>query len=56
MGAGSEFKTRTQGWIGLNLFSSQNVTPLVYRSAVKDTARTVLNGVSTNSPPRTWWR
>ncbi|MFE4578778.1 ABC transporter substrate-binding protein [Streptomyces chartreusis] len=101
IGAGSEFKTRTQGWIGLkkiygvefgkfqpldagaqstllkllnsdkvqaaniyttdpaivedklvvledpkNLFSSQNVTPLVYKSAVNDTARAALNGVS----------
>ncbi|WP_241826919.1 ABC transporter substrate-binding protein [Streptomyces graminilatus] len=101
LGAGSEFKTRTQGWIGLNsvygvefgkfqpldagaqttlvkllksnqvqaanlyttdpaivedklvvledpkhLFSSQNVTPLVYKSAVNDTAKAALNGVS----------
>jgi osmoprotectant transport system substrate-binding protein len=29
-----------------NLFSSQNVTPLVNKSAVNDTARTVLNAVS----------
>ncbi|MFE9438731.1 ABC transporter substrate-binding protein [Streptomyces sp. NPDC006602] len=101
IGAGSEFKTRTQGLVGLksvygvefkkfqpldagaqstllkllqngtvqaanlyttdpaivedklvvledpkNLFSSQNVTPLVYKSAVNDTAKTALNGVS----------
>ncbi|WP_210584028.1 ABC transporter substrate-binding protein [Streptomyces sp. GESEQ-35] len=101
IGAGSEFKTRTQGWIGLkkiygvefgkfqpldagaqstllkllnsdkvqaaniyttdpaivedklvvledpeNLFSSQNVTPLVYKSAVDDTAKAALNAVS----------
>ncbi|MEU3619765.1 ABC transporter substrate-binding protein [Streptomyces sp. NPDC006872] len=101
LGAGSEFKTRQQGWIGLqkvygvefgkfqpldagaqstllkllqddkvqaaniyttdpaivedklvvledpkNLFSSQNVTPLVYKSAVDDTAKAALNGVS----------
>ncbi|GAA4325927.1 ABC transporter substrate-binding protein [Streptomyces venetus] len=101
IGAGSEFKTRTQGWVGLkklygvefgkfqpldagaqstllkllnsgkvqaaniyttdpaivgdklvvledpkNLFASQNVTPLVYKSAVNDTARAALNGVS----------
>ncbi|MFJ8636309.1 ABC transporter substrate-binding protein [Streptomyces sp. NPDC093568] len=101
IGAGSEFKTRTQGWIGLkkiygvefgkfqpldagaqstllkllnsgkvqaaniyttdpaivedklvvledpkNLFSSQNVTPLVHKSAVDDTAKAALNGVS----------
>ncbi|GLP66311.1 glycine/betaine ABC transporter substrate-binding protein [Streptomyces sp. TUS-ST3] len=101
LGAGSEFKTRQQGWIGLqkiygvefgkfqpldagaqstllkllesdkvqaaniyttdpaivedklvvledpkNLFSSQNVTPLVYKSAVNDTAKAALNGVS----------
>jgi len=29
-----------------NLFSSQNVTPLVYKSAVNDTARSALNAVS----------
>jgi osmoprotectant transport system substrate-binding protein len=29
-----------------NLFSSQNVTPLVYKSAVTDTARSKLNAVS----------
>ncbi len=29
-----------------NLFSSQNVTPLVYKSAVDDTAKAALNGVS----------
>ncbi|MEV0223325.1 ABC transporter substrate-binding protein [Streptomyces sp. NPDC050704] len=29
-----------------NLFSSQNVTPLVYKSAVNDTAKEALNGVS----------
>lgn len=29
-----------------NLFSSQNVTPLVYKSAVNDTVRNALNGVS----------
>lgn len=29
-----------------NLFSSQNVTPLVYKSAVNDTAKAALNGVS----------
>lgn len=101
IGAGSEFKTRTQGGVGLktvygvefgkfqpldagaqstllkllkddkvqaaniyttdpaivedklvvledpkNLFSSQNVTPLVYKSAVNDTAKAALNGVS----------
>lgn len=101
IGAGSEFKTRTQGLVGLktiygvefgkfqpldagaqstllellkkgtvqaanlyttdpaivedklvvledpkNLFSSQNVTPLVYKSAVNDTAKAALNGVS----------
>ncbi|MDQ1043370.1 osmoprotectant transport system substrate-binding protein [Streptomyces sp. V4I2] len=101
IGAGSEFKTRTQGGVGLkdvygvefgtfqpldagaqatllkllkddkvqaaniyttdpaivedklvvledpkNLFSSQNVTPLVYKSAVNDTAKGALNGVS----------
>jgi len=101
IGAGSEFKTRQQGWIGLkkvygvefgkfqpldagaqstllkllnsdkvqaaniyttdpaivadklvvledpkNLFSSQNVTPLVHKSAVNDTAKAALNGVS----------
>ena len=101
IGAGSEFKTRTQGWVGLkkiygvefgkfqpldagaqstllkllesdkvqaaniyttdpaivadklvvledpkNLFSSQNVTPLVYKSAVNDTAKAALNAVS----------
>ncbi|MFI5472630.1 ABC transporter substrate-binding protein [Streptomyces cacaoi] len=101
IGAGSEFKTRTQGWVGLkkvygvefgkfqpldagaqstllkllksdkvqaaniyttdpaivedklvvledpkNLFSSQNITPLVYKSAVDDTAKAALNGVS----------
>ncbi|MFI6335000.1 ABC transporter substrate-binding protein [Streptomyces sp. NPDC050535] len=101
IGAGSEFKTRTQGGVGLktvygvefgkfqpldagaqstlidllksdkvqaaniyttdpaiiedklvvledpkNLFSSQNVTPLVYKSAVNDTAQAALNGVS----------
>lgn len=101
IGAGSEFKTRTQGWIGLkkiygvefgkfqpldagaqstllkllnegkvqaaniyttdpaivedklvvledpkNLFSSQNVTPLVYKSAVNSTAKAALNGIS----------
>ncbi|MFE6171455.1 ABC transporter substrate-binding protein [Streptomyces sp. NPDC056464] len=101
IGAGSEFKTRAQGWIGLkkiygvefgkfqpldagaqstllkllnsdkvqaaniyttdpaivedklvvledpkNLFSSQNVTPLVHKSAVNDTAKAALNGVS----------
>ncbi|MFJ5266610.1 ABC transporter substrate-binding protein [Streptomyces sp. NPDC088387] len=101
IGAGSEFKTRQQGWIGLkdiygvefgkfqpldagaqstllkllnsgevqaaniyttdpaivednlvvlqdpkNLYSSQNVTPLIYKSAVDDTARAALNGVS----------
>lgn len=101
IGAGSEFKTRTQGGVGLktvygvefgkfqpldagaqttlvkllksddvqaanlyttdpaivedklvvledpkNLFSSQNVTPLVYKSAVDDTAKAALNGVS----------
>jgi len=101
IGAGSEFKTRTQGWVGLkkiygvefgkfqpldagaqstllkllesdkvqaaniyttdpaivadklvvledpkNLFSSQNVTPLVYKSAVDDTAKAALNAVS----------
>lgn len=101
IGAGSEFKTRTQGGVGLkkvygvefgkfqpldagaqatllkllkddkvqaanlyttdpaivadklvvledpkNLFSSQNVTPLVYKSAVNDTAKAALNGIS----------
>jgi len=101
IGAGSEFKTRTQGLVGLksiygvefgkfqpldagaqstlldllkndtvqaanlyttdpaivedklvvledpkHLFSSQNVTPLVYKSAVDDTAKAALNGVS----------
>ncbi|MFF6783173.1 glycine betaine ABC transporter substrate-binding protein [Streptomyces sp. NPDC012510] len=101
LGAGSEFKTRTQGGVGLkkvygvefgkfqpldagaqttlvkllkddkvqaanlyttdpaivadklvvledpkNLFSSQNVTPLVHKDAVDDTARAALNGVS----------
>ncbi|MFF4274411.1 glycine betaine ABC transporter substrate-binding protein [Streptomyces sp. NPDC001536] len=101
IGAGSEFKTRTQGGVGLktvygvefgkfqpldagaqstllkllkddkvqaaniyttdpaivedklvvledpkNLFSSQNVTPLVYKDAVNDTAKGALNGVS----------
>ncbi|MDN3025827.1 ABC transporter substrate-binding protein [Streptomyces sp. S.PB5] len=101
IGAGSEFKTRTQGGVGLkkvygvefgkfqpldagaqstllkllkddkvqaaniyttdpaivedklvvledpkNLFSSQNVTPLVYKDAVNDTAKAALNGVS----------
>jgi osmoprotectant transport system substrate-binding protein len=101
IGAGSEFKTRTQGGVGLktvygvefgkfqpldagaqstllkllkddkvqaaniyttdpaivedklvvledpkNLFSSQNVTPLVYKDAVNDTAKSALNGVS----------
>ncbi|MFJ2829823.1 ABC transporter substrate-binding protein [Streptomyces sp. NPDC087263] len=101
IGAGSEFKTRTQGAVGLktiygvefgkfqpldagaqstlldllkkntvqaanlyttdpaivedklvvledpkNLFSSQNITPLVYKSAVNDTAKAALNGVS----------
>lgn len=101
LGAGSEFKTRTQGGVGLkkvygvefgkfqpldagaqttlvkllkddkvqaanlyttdpaivadklvvledpkNLFSSQNVTPLVHKDAVNDTARSALNGVS----------
>ncbi|MFE9767486.1 ABC transporter substrate-binding protein [Streptomyces sp. NPDC005808] len=101
IGAGSEFKTRTQGAVGLksvygvefgkfqpldagaqstllellkndtvqaanlyttdpsivedklvvledpkNLFSSQNITPLVYKSAVDDTAKAALNGVS----------
>ncbi|WP_203731177.1 ABC transporter substrate-binding protein [Streptomyces sp. SID12501] len=101
IGAGSEFKTRTQGGVGLktvygvefgkfqpldagaqstllkllksdkvqaaniyttdpgivedklvvledpkNLFSSQNVTPLVYKSAVDDTAKAALNGIS----------
>ncbi|NGO06616.1 ABC transporter substrate-binding protein [Streptomyces sp. HC44] len=101
IGAGSEFKTRTQGWIGLkkvygvefgkfqpldagaqstllkllndnkvqaaniyttdpaivedklvvledpkNLFSSQNVTPLVYKSTVDDTAKAALNAIS----------
>jgi osmoprotectant transport system substrate-binding protein len=101
IGAGSEFKTRTQGGVGLkkvygvefgkfqpldagaqstlvkllksnevqaanlyttdpaivedklvvledpkNLFSSQNVTPLIYKSAVNDTAQAALNGVS----------
>ena len=29
-----------------NLFSSQNVTPLVYKSAVNDTARNALNALS----------
>jgi osmoprotectant transport system substrate-binding protein len=29
-----------------NLFSSQNVTPLVYKSAVNDTAKSALNGIS----------
>lgn len=29
-----------------NLFSSQNITPLVYKSAVDDTAKAALNGVS----------
>ncbi|MGF0174460.1 hypothetical protein ACQF36_29330 [Streptomyces sp. Marseille-Q5077] len=28
------------------LFSTQNVTPLVYKSAVDDTAKAALNGVS----------
>ncbi|GAA3889177.1 ABC transporter substrate-binding protein [Streptomyces lacrimifluminis] len=101
IGAGSEFKTRTQGGVGLktvygvefgkfqpldagaqttlvkllksndvqaanlyttdpaivedklvvledpkNLFSSQNVTPLVYKSAVNDTAKAALNALS----------
>ncbi|NEA65196.1 ABC transporter substrate-binding protein [Streptomyces sp. SID12488] len=101
IGAGSEFKTRTQGGVGLktvygvefgkfqpldagaqttlvkllksndvqaanlyttdpaivedklvvledpkNLFSSQNVTPLVYKSAVDDTAKAALNALS----------
>ncbi|ELP64810.1 glycine betaine ABC transporter substrate-binding protein [Streptomyces turgidiscabies] len=101
LGAGSEFKTRTQGGVGLktvygvefgkfqpldagaqttlvkllksndvqaanlyttdpaivedklvvledpkNLFSSQNVTPLVYKSAVNDTAKSALNALS----------
>ncbi|MFD6309165.1 ABC transporter substrate-binding protein, partial [Streptomyces sp. NPDC060223] len=101
IGAGSEFKTRTQGAVGLksiygvefgkfqpldagaqstllellkkdtvqaanlyttdpaivedklvvledpkNLFSSQNITPLVYKSSVNDTAKAALNGVS----------
>ncbi|MDW4909297.1 ABC transporter substrate-binding protein [Streptomyces sp. ADMS] len=101
IGAGSEFKTRTQGGVGLksvygvefgkfqpldagaqttlvkllksndvqaanlyttdpaivadklvvledpkNLFSSQNVTPLVYKSAVDDTAKAALNAIS----------
>lgn len=101
IGAGSEFKTRTQGGVGLkkvygvefgkfqpldagaqatllkllkddkvqaaniyttdpaivedklvvledpkSLFSSQNVTPLVYKSAVNDTAKAALNGIS----------
>ncbi|WP_405813728.1 ABC transporter substrate-binding protein [Streptomyces sp. NBC_01390] len=101
LGAGSEFKTRTQGGVGLktvygvefgkfqpldagaqttlvkllksddvqaanlyttdpaivedklvvledpkNLFSSQNVTPLVYKSAVNDTAKSALNTLS----------
>ncbi|MGW6732474.1 ABC transporter substrate-binding protein [Streptomyces sp. NPDC055013] len=101
IGAGSEFKTRTQGWVGLksvygvefgkfqpldagaqstllkllgsgkvqaaniyttdpaiiedklvvledpkSLFASQNVTPLVHKSAVNDTAKAALNGVS----------
>ncbi|MGW0843949.1 ABC transporter substrate-binding protein [Streptomyces sp. NPDC002787] len=101
LGAGSEFKTRTQGGVGLkkvygvefgkfqpldagaqttlvkllkdgkvqaanlyttdpaivadklvvledpkNLFSSQNVTPLVYKDAVNDTAKEALNAVS----------
>ncbi|GHA46108.1 glycine/betaine ABC transporter substrate-binding protein [Streptomyces tauricus] len=101
IGAGSEFKTRTQGGVGLksvygvefgkfqpldagaqstllkllkddkvqaanlyttdpaivedklvvledpkNLFSSQNVTPLVYKSAVNDKARSALNAIS----------
>lgn len=101
IGGGSEFKTRTQGLVGLNkiygvkfkkfqpldagaqstlvellkkgtvqaanlyttdpaivedklvvledpkhLFSSQNVTPLVYKSAINDTAKSALNGVS----------
>ncbi|MFE9679948.1 ABC transporter substrate-binding protein [Streptomyces sp. NPDC006285] len=101
IGAGSEFKTRTQGGVGLksvygvefgkfqpldagaqstlvkllkddkvqaanlyttdpaivedklvvledpkNLFSSQNITPLVYKSAVNDKARSALNAIS----------
>lgn len=29
-----------------NLFSSQNVTPLVYKSAVNDKAKTALNALS----------